>query len=108
MEKKCQQLGVNLRVIPIASRADFSDELKNALYLGGELVGGTQVIACFHGGGLRGQDRHELEVANGGAECVDTLDFLSWVRTAPEGMPCERTRPGSAERSISRVAAPTC
>jgi hypothetical protein len=75
-------------VIRVASAADFSPGLKNQLYLGGELGRDTQVLACFHGGSPRPSGRHELEVEKGGASYVDTIDFLSWLRTAPEGLPC--------------------
>jgi hypothetical protein len=90
IQEKCRKLGVDLRVINIASAADFSPGLKNQLYLGGELGRNTQVLACFHGGSSEPSGRHEIEVGveKDGANCVDTIDFLSWLRTAPEGMPC--------------------
>ena len=84
---KCRELGLNPRVIPIASSAGFSDELKGQLYRGGELGPQTQVLAFFHGG-ADAQDKHGILVEQDGSGDVGTMEFLSWLRTPPAGMPC--------------------
>ena len=87
IRKACADAGLTFKPVIVDGRGSFSGELKNALYPGGELGSNTQVIASFHGAGMRYTAGHEIQVTADGAGFLPTVEFMSWLRTPPPGMP---------------------
>ena len=64
----------------------LSDQVKDDLYLTGQLGTSTEVFAFFHGDISQSTHQHKIEVQPN-TPGLRTLDFIRWIRTPPRNMP---------------------